>query len=107
LLNDKGQNNGEQLLNPTLLAASLQQDPGDPGVTIDNRRMYNNAFWAQHFTQADGFDCEFWVPQMLGVSGNLVALFPNGIVYYYFSDNDEFVFTPALRESNKIIPLCP
>ncbi len=107
LLNAKGQINGEQLLDPEMLAAALQQDASDRGVRIDSRRMYNNAFWAQQFTERDGFGCEFWVPQMLGVSGNVVALFPNGIVYYYFSDNDEFVFVQALRESDKILPLCP
>ena len=41
-----------------------------------------------------------------GVSGNVVALFPNGITYYYFSDNREFTWDAALRESDKIIPLC-
>ena len=35
---------------------------------------------------------------MLGVSGNVVALFPNGITYYYFSDNQEFTWDAALRE---------
>ena len=44
---------------------------------------------------------------MLGVSGNVVALFPNGITYYYFSDNQEFTWDAALRESDKIVPLCP
>jgi CubicO group peptidase (beta-lactamase class C family) len=107
LLNEKGQVNGEQVLKPELLAASLQQDSADRGVRIDSQRMYNNAFWATHFSHSNGFDCEFWVPQMLGVSGNLVALFPNGVVYYYFSDNDEFVYIQALMESDKIIPLCP
>jgi len=107
LLNEKGQVYGEQVLKPDLLAASLQQEPDDRGVRIDSQRMYNNAFWATHFSQSNGFDCEFWVPQMLGVCGNVVALFPNGITYYYFSDNDEFIFESALRESDKIIPLCP
>ena len=104
---DNGRINDEQILHPGLLAASMQQDNRDHGVKIDNQRMYNNAFWATHFTKSNGFECEFWVPQMLGVSGNVVALFPNGITYYYFSDNDEFIFEPALRESDKIIPLCP
>jgi hypothetical protein len=105
--NNHGQIGGVQILQPDLLAASLQQNPADRGVTIDSRRMYNNAFWANKYIPADGFDCEFWVPQMLGVSGNVVALFPNGTAYYYFSDNQEFTWDAALRESNKIIPICP
>ena len=107
LIQDAGKINGEQILQPDLLAASLQQNPDDRGVQIDSQRMYNNLFWANHYTPANGFDCEFWVPQMLGVSGNVVALFPNGITYYYFSDNQEFTWDAALRESDKIIPLCP
>jgi CubicO group peptidase (beta-lactamase class C family) len=107
LIRDHGAINGKQILHPDLLAASLQQDPDDRGVRIDSQRMYNNSFWANHYTTADGFDCEFWVPQMLGVSGNVVALFPNGITYYYFSDNREFTWDAALREADKIISLCP
>ena len=106
LIRDNGAINGEQILYPDLLAASLQQNSDDRGVRIDSQRMYNNSFWANHYTIANGFDCEFWVPQMLGVSGNVVALFPNGITYYYFSDNREFTWDAALRESDKIIPLC-
>jgi CubicO group peptidase (beta-lactamase class C family) len=102
-----GKINGQQILNPGLLAAALQQDASDPGLHIDNQRMYNNSFWASRYTPSDGYGCEFWVPQMLGVSGNLVALFPNGITYYYFSDNREFSWDAALKETDKIAPLCP
>jgi CubicO group peptidase (beta-lactamase class C family) len=107
LIQDNGNINDEQILQPDLLAASLQQNPDDRGVQIDGQRMYNNSFWANHYTPSNGFDCEFWVTQMLGVSGNVVALFPNGITYYYFSDNQEFTWDVALRESDKIISLCP
>lgn len=106
LIQDNGRLNGNQILHPDLLAASLQQNPKDRGVQIDSQRMYNNSFWANHYTMANGFNCEFWVPQMLGVSGNVVVLFPNGITYYYFSDNKEFTWEAALRESSKIISLC-
>jgi hypothetical protein len=43
----------------------------------------------------------------LGVSGNAVVLMPNGTAYYYFSDNREFTWNAAVRESNKILPHCP
>jgi hypothetical protein len=36
-----------------------------------------------------------------------VALFPNGITYYYFSDNQEFTWEAALQEADTILPLCP
>jgi hypothetical protein len=103
----EGQIDGVQVLHPDLLKAALQRDPDDRGVKIDSQRMYNNAFWANHYTRANGFDCDFWVTQMLGVSGNVVALMPNGVTYYYFSDNQEFTWDAALREVDKIIPFCP
>jgi hypothetical protein len=106
LNNADGQIDGIQVLHPGLLAAALQRDPGDRGVQIDSRRMYNNAFWSNRYTPADGFACEFWVPQMLGVSGNVVALLPNGVTYYYFSDNQEFTWEAALREADKVFPYC-
>jgi CubicO group peptidase (beta-lactamase class C family) len=106
LNNDNGQINGVQILHPDLLAQALQQDSDDRGVSIDGGSMYNNAFWAYKYSGGD-FGCEFWVPTMLGVSGNVVALFPNGITYYYFSDNKEFTWEATLQEANKIISLCP
>ncbi len=108
LLNVAGGKIGDsQVLDPGLLAAALQQDENDRGVVIDSFRRYNNAFWARSYSIYSGFGCEFWVPEMLGYSGNVVALFPNGITYYYFSDNREFTWDAALRESSKISPLCP
>jgi hypothetical protein len=107
LNNNQGTINGEQILHPELLAATLQRDPNDRGVKIDSRSNYNNAFWASHYTKADSFDCDFWVTEMQGVSGNVVALFPNGVTYYYFSDNQEFTWNAALHEVDKILPLCP
>lgn len=108
LLNsDGGKIDGEQVLHPGLLAAALQQDPGDRGVEMDGRRNYNDAFWAQKYTKADGFACDFWVVQMQGVSGNVVVLMPNGTTYYYFSDNQEFTWDKAVEESHRIISHCP
>jgi CubicO group peptidase (beta-lactamase class C family) len=107
LIADGGKIDGEQILHPGLLAAALQQDANDRGVQIDSQRRYNNSFWANRYTPSGGYACEFWVPQMLGVSGNVVALFPNGITYYYFSDNREFTWDAALKETDKILPLCP
>ncbi len=108
LLNQSGGAiDGEQVLHPELLAATLQRDPDDRGVAIDRRRSYNNAFWASSYSPAYGFECELWVIQMQGVSGNVVALFPNGVTYYYFSDNQEFTWDAAMQEADKISPLCP
>ena len=94
-----------QILQPGMLSAALQQDPKDRGVDRDGQGKYNNAFWADRYKT--GFDCELWVPEMLGYSGIVVALFPNGSTYYYASDNREFTWDMALREADKIAPICP
>ncbi|MCP4542196.1 MAG: serine hydrolase [Chloroflexi bacterium] len=107
LLNNGGKIDGEQILHPDMLADAMQHDPDDRGVDIGRGWKYNNAFWAQEYTEASGFDCDVWVAEMQGVSGNAVILMPNGSTYYYFSDNREFTWDSAVRESNKIISHCP
>ena len=102
---DGGAIDGEQILHPGVLAAALQQDPDDRGVDRVGGGKYNNAFWA--YPYEEGFTCEFWVPTMMGYSGIVVALFPNGGTYYYASDNRDFTWDLALWEANKIAPLCP
>lgn len=103
---DGGQAAGEQILHPQLLAAAMQENPGDRGVSIDSRAKYNNAFWARIYDQKEGYDCEFWVPHMLGYSGIVVVMMPNGSSYYYASDNQDFTWLEAIKESNKIAQHC-
>ena len=101
---EAGMADGDQILHPGILSAAMQLDSQDRGVDRGGRGKYNNAFWADPY-QA-GFGCEFWVPQMLGYSGIVVALFPNGSAYYYASDGREFTWDAALREADKISPYC-
>ncbi len=106
LLQESGKINDKQILHPGLLKATLQQDPTDRGMRIGTDDYYNNAFWAQRFGPDQGFDCEFWVVDWQGISGNVVVLMPNGVIYYYFSDNQEFVFSPAVKAADSIHPFC-
>ena len=50
---------------------------------------------------------EVITPQMLGYSGIVVVLMPNGTNYYYASDGRDFTWAAAVREADKIIPHCP
>ena len=102
----RGKANGEQLLPLEMLKSALQADPNDRGLDRPGGK-YNNTFWADRFTPADGYDCTFYVPYMAGYSGNIVALMPNGVVYYYFSDNRDFDWYDAVREADRIAPMCP
>ena len=100
LAKDRGTIDGVQVLEPGGLAAALQLDPSDRGFESSGTapRMYNNGFWGRVFTTAQGYACDFWVPFASGFGGITVALMPNGITYYYFSDNGEFEWTRAVTE---------
>ncbi len=103
---DGGAIGNEQILPPGMLAATLQRDPDDRGVGSYPGGQYNNAFWADLYGTNDGFGCEFWVAEMLGYSGVVVVLMPNGSSYYYASDGRDFTWDAAVRESDKLIPHC-
>jgi len=119
LNNDGGAINGVQILDPVRLRRSLFRTahpstlgvpvPDWTKVTVAHTFRYNNLFWAKDMTTAEfpQYHCNFWVPFMSGYGGITVLLLPNGVTYYVFSDNNEFVWYPAVNEINKIAPLCP
>jgi hypothetical protein len=109
LNNQNGVINGTQVLNPDMLADSMQNDPADRGINTSGTPVfkYNNGFWAKQFTPADGYTCSFYTPFMSGYGGIMVVMMPNGSTYYYFSDNQEYSWYNAVHESNKLIPHCP
>jgi len=111
-LNDlNGSIDGTPVMEPGLLAASLQRDPNDRGLNTTGLPVfkYRNGFWAREWTKSENrrYTCSFWTPFMSGYGGITVVLIPNGSVYYYFSDNNEFTWYDAVNESNKLISLCP
>jgi hypothetical protein len=44
---------------------------------------------------------------MSGYGGISVVMLPNGVIFYVFSDAEEFVFNDAVLETSKVVPLCP
>jgi hypothetical protein len=112
LLNSQNGNiNKIQILEPGMLAATLQRDPENRGLNTTGVPVYkyNHGFWAKEWTPSENrsFSCSFWTPFMSGYGGITVVLMPNGSIYYYFSDNNEFSWYDAVKESNKLIPMCP
>ncbi len=107
LSNDGGMINGSQILDPVRLQETLQRTPTPSGVpestTGPPTVMYFNGFHADQVT----YSCSFWVPNMAGSGGIIVALYPNGSTFYIASDNNEWDWTHALSESNKLVPMCP
>lgn len=100
---------GVQVLHPGLLEAAMQRDSADGGLAILGAPTlrYNLSVWAKDYTSADddSITAPFTVPFMSGFGGITVALMPNGSTYYVFSDNNEFVWAPAVVQSNRLAPM--
>lgn len=109
LNNQNGVINGTQILQPDMLADSMQDDASDRGLNTTGTPIfkYNNGFWAKEFTSADGYTCSFYTPFMSGYGGITVVMMPNGATYYYFSDNEEYSWSSSVNEANKLAPHCP
>jgi CubicO group peptidase (beta-lactamase class C family) len=111
LNNQNGSIDGIQVLEPDLLAASLQRNSNDRGLNTTGVPVfkYRNGFWAKEWTPSENrqYTCSFWTPFMSGYGGITVVMMPNGATYYYFSDNNEFDWYKAVNESNKLSPMCP
>ncbi len=95
------------LLDARLLHEALQRDPSQPGLEAAAAGLrYQHGFWAWNAARTLGCSHEVWVPFMSGFGGIVVALFPNGLVYYYFSDGGDFRWAQAAREANRLRPFC-
>jgi len=96
-----------QFLDPGLLNAVLQRDPARPGLRAgaDDLR-YNRGFWAWNGQRALGCAEPAWIPFMSGFGGIVVALLPNGMVYYYFSDAGVHRWAMAASEADRLVPFC-
>jgi hypothetical protein len=98
---------GGGLLDATLLREALQRDPARPGLSAPGPGMrYQHGFWAWNAGPVLGCGQDAWVPFMSGYGGIVVVMFPNGVVYYYFSDGGDFRWTDAAREANRLRPFC-
>ena len=108
LANDGGVLDGEPVLDTAMLDASLQRLPGVAGLPAGSEGLYyNNGFWAYDAGPSLGCAAPVWVPFMSGVSGITVAMFPNGVIYYYFSDSYVFRWQTGRQAAHAIRPLCP
>jgi hypothetical protein len=105
---DGGALDGEPALDTAMLDASLQRLPGVTGLRAGSDDLYYiNGFWAFDAGPSLGCTGPVWVPFMSGVSGITVAMFPNGVIYYYFSDSYVFRWQTGREAADAIRPLCP
>lgn len=103
---DDGVIGGTAQLDTAQLNAALQRTPGDRGTVPLTDYYYNNGFWALNAQSNLGCGNPAWIPFMSGFGGITVLLLPNDTVYYYFSDNDTYLWMEAAQESAKIRTLC-
>lgn len=97
----------ESLLDPAMAQAALQRDPDDPGFRArDGNFRYNNGVYAWNIAEVLGCAKPAWIPFMAGYGGIVVAMLPNGIVYYYVSDGREFRWARAVAEAHRLEPDC-
>ena len=106
----QGKIQGVQTLDSGMVSATLNLGTAglQAGTAADR---YNNGFWYFDLNQSTthNFGCSAakWVPYMSGYGGISVVLLPNGMVYYNFSDNDEYAWTKSAIELDKIAKMCP
>jgi hypothetical protein len=102
-----GRLDGEQLLDPKLLDQALQRDPEQRGLETPLKDLrYQHGFWAWNAQQALGCQEPTWIAFMSGFGGITVALMPNGIDYYYFSDGNVLSWARAAAEADRMRPFC-
>jgi len=106
--NDGGAIDGEQVLAPAAVRAAMQRDPADRGIDMKFYGFwYNNGTWAYPATrQGAAYDCDVWVPFMSGLSGVRALMMPNGLLFYYFDDAQQFPYAEAVEAAHAVRSLC-
>ena len=94
-------------LNQNRLISTLQKysDDSDFHSKIPTIR-YKNGFWKQDVTALLSCKQETWLPYMLGYGGIAMVFASTNMQYYYFSDSDQYNWRAAIKELDKIAPLC-
>ncbi len=98
---------GKSYLDPRLLNEALQRSsPGGGFVATGAHFRYRHGFWARDVGPLVGCSRPIWTPFMSGYGGISVVMFPDGVVYYAYNDDNHFDWAAAVSEIDKIKPLC-
>jgi len=110
LLQNGGSHNGQQILSASLLQTALYQttNQGLRGYSgYDNvygQSRYLMSFWSLPWS--DGANCTARVPYMNGAGGNLIALLPNGVTVFRYSDSNNYDATPLIQAGANLGNMC-
>ena len=101
-----GMIDGEPVLSRGELFSALQQT-NDIGIRVSAisdapfyNYIYQNGFWSVNLEYYNG--CNMNVPFWSGFGGIKVVLFPNGNIYYYFTDDGTTLIVDAATEMLKV-----
>ncbi|WP_395646753.1 hypothetical protein [Terricaulis sp.] len=98
---------GQALIAQAQLEAAMQRAPGDTGLEAGGAQFrYNNGLWAWNAQASLQCAHPVWIPFMSGFGGIVVAMMPNGLTYYYWSDGGEYRWARAVRAADRVAPLC-
>jgi Beta-lactamase len=106
LYHNGGRYQGQQLLHAGKLAEALYQVAGVGLPTGDSSQygqvLYNLAFWSAPYRTAAGQLAQ--IPYMSGFGGNHIALMPNGMTAFRFSDAYIYGVDTMVKAADTIIP---
>lgn len=99
---------GAQLLDRSMLEAALHRDAAQPGWPAGYPGFsYLHGVWSRDLAPLLGCAAPTWAPFLSGYGGNSVVMFPNGVIYYFYSDSWVWDWGPAAVAVNRIKPMCP
>lgn len=71
-----------------------------------NDLAYSDGYWGVDISREITCPNTTWIPFMSGYGGIIVAMLPNGSIYYYFTDSNQHSFRSTAAEANKALNYC-
>ncbi len=110
LLQNSGRHDGTQILSPALVREALQRD-GLKGLPIGSKNTagdewrYHMSLWVRPWRPTD--DCLVPLPYMSGRGGSQIAVMPNGISVFRFTDAEIYDNWTLFTAGAAVRPVCP
>ena len=99
---------GKAYLDRGLLDEALQRaEPGGGFEAIAPLLRYRHGVWARDVAPMVGCKRPVWTPYMSGYGGISIVMFPNGVIFYAFNDENHFDWGAAIPVVDHIRKLCP